>query len=158
MQKLIATNQDLMMRLFCVRLNSCSRLTPSWYPAGYPADDRCSESPSIYWSVPFGSHLIAPVKESRKNIRRLFCEQLFNLKTNEMDNYHLAKEDEQWKLRREGAERASKVFDGTKVEAIRQSAEFLKDRGASLKVHKENGQFQEERTYPRSADPRESKG
>jgi hypothetical protein len=28
----------------------------------------------------------------------------------------------------------------------------------SVKIHKENGQIQEERTYPRSADPSESKG
>lgn len=75
-----------------------------------------------------------------------------------MDNYHLTKEDDQWKLHRQGADRASKVFDGTKEEAIRQSADYLKDRGGSLKIHKEDGKFQEERTYPKSADPRESKG
>jgi hypothetical protein len=28
----------------------------------------------------------------------------------------------------------------------------------TLKIHKENGEFQSERTYPRSADPRKSKG
>jgi len=29
---------------------------------------------------------------------------------------------------------------------------------ASVKFHKKDGTLQEERTYPRSADPRESKG
>jgi hypothetical protein len=28
----------------------------------------------------------------------------------------------------------------------------------SLRIHKKNGQFQDERTHPRSADPRRSKG
>lgn len=28
----------------------------------------------------------------------------------------------------------------------------------TVKIHKENGQFQEERTYPSSADPKRSKG
>ena len=28
----------------------------------------------------------------------------------------------------------------------------------SVKIHKENGRLQEERTYPRSSDPRRSKG
>lgn len=30
--------------------------------------------------------------------------------------------------------------------------------GGSVKIQKENGRFQEERTYPRSQDPRRSKG
>ncbi len=30
--------------------------------------------------------------------------------------------------------------------------------GGSVKIQKLNGQFQEERTYPRSKDPRKSKG
>jgi hypothetical protein len=75
-----------------------------------------------------------------------------------MDNYRLTKKDDQWRLHRQGADRASKVFDGTKKEAIRQSAEYLRDRGASLKIHKEDGKFEEERTYPRIVDPRKSKG
>jgi len=75
-----------------------------------------------------------------------------------MDKYDLIKEDDQWKLRREGAGRASQVFDGTKEEALRKSAELIKERGGSLRVHKENGQFQEERTYPRKNDPAQSPG
>ncbi|MHC8361662.1 hypothetical protein ACYZUA_15410 [Pseudomonas sp. LS2P72] len=38
------------------------------------------------------------------------------------------------------------------------NSDFLQDKTASLKIHRENGTIQEERTYPRSADPRKSKG
>lgn len=75
-----------------------------------------------------------------------------------MDNYHLTKDGEQWKLAKEEAQRASKVFDGSKQEAIQQSAEWLHGKGGSLKIHKVNGEIQEERTYPRKADPKKSKG
>lgn len=75
-----------------------------------------------------------------------------------MNNYHLTKQDAQWKLSREGAKRATEVFEGTKQEAIRESAQRLADSGASLKIHLENGRIQEERTYPRSADPKKTRG
>lgn len=75
-----------------------------------------------------------------------------------MENYHLVKDGDQYKLKKEGSERATKVFDGTKKEAVRGSAEFMKNHGGSMKIHKNNGQFQEERTYPRSADPSSSEG
>ncbi|WP_409029329.1 DUF2188 domain-containing protein [Gracilimonas sediminicola] len=78
-----------------------------------------------------------------------------------MDNYHLSKKDGNWRLKKEGASRASKVFEGSnKNEATRKSASTLRNRGSasSLKIHKENGRIQEERTYPRKADPRKSKG
>ncbi|WP_312820674.1 DUF2188 domain-containing protein [Kaistella carnis] len=75
-----------------------------------------------------------------------------------MKNYHLTKKDNQWKLTAEGNERASKVFE-TKKEGVQQSAEYLKNnQGGSLKIHLENGKIQEERTYPKSSDPKESKG
>jgi len=43
---------------------------------------------------------------------------------------------------------------------VRKTAEVAKaaPKPVSVKIHKLNGQFQEERTYPRSADPRQSKG
>ena len=76
-----------------------------------------------------------------------------------MDNYHLYKEDGSWKLKKEHAERASKSFgNANKDEAIREAAKFLSGSGGSLKIHKEDGKIQEERTYPRSADPKSSKG
>jgi hypothetical protein len=49
---------------------------------------------------------------------------------------------------------------GTKAEAIKRTAEVAKrDRQpVSVRIHKVDGTFNEERTYPRSADPRRSKG
>lgn len=77
-----------------------------------------------------------------------------------MKNYHLTKSNSAWSLTKEGSTRATKAFDTNKEIAIKQSAQFLKQTGeaASLKIHKENGRIQEERTYPGSADPKKSKG
>ncbi len=74
-----------------------------------------------------------------------------------MDNYHITKDGDQWKLKKEGAERASKIAD-TKREIIDQTRNFMSDRIGSVKIHKENSRFQEERTYQRKNDPRKSKG
>lgn len=72
-----------------------------------------------------------------------------------LEKYHLTKKEDGWTLKKEGNERATKVFDGTKEEAIRGCAEMLsKSSGASLRIHGLDGKIQEERTYPRSADPR----
>ena len=76
-----------------------------------------------------------------------------------MEDFHLVHEDGKYKLKRENAERASKVFDSTKVDAIKESKEFFVNQGGgSLKIHKNDGGFQEERTYPKSIDPKKSKG
>lgn len=76
-----------------------------------------------------------------------------------LDKYHLSKDDGKWKLKKEGAQRASKTFEGPKEEAIRKSADHIKGgSGGSLKIHKEDGKIQEERTYPRSKGPKNSPG
>lgn len=76
-----------------------------------------------------------------------------------MNNYHLSKDGDDWKLKKEHAERSTAVFaDLTKAEAVREAAKLLADSGSSLKIHKVNGTIEEERTYPRSADPKRSKG
>jgi hypothetical protein len=48
----------------------------------------------------------------------------------------------------------------TKAVAIKKVASAAKKdpQPVSVRIHKANGQFQQERTYPRSADPRRSKG
>lgn len=74
-----------------------------------------------------------------------------------MDNYHITKDGDKWKLKKEDAERASKTAD-TKKEIIDQMRDFMSDKIASVKIHKEDGKFQEERTYQRKNDPRRSKG
>ncbi|HEU4737695.1 MAG TPA: DUF2188 domain-containing protein [Solirubrobacterales bacterium] len=48
----------------------------------------------------------------------------------------------------------------TKAETVKQTAEVARNapEPVSVKIHKENGRIQEERTYPRKADPPGSKG
>ena len=76
-----------------------------------------------------------------------------------MENFHLVHDDGVYKLKKENAQRASKVIDSTKVDAIKQAADFVKSQGGgALKIYKNSGGFQEERTYPRSKDPKQSKG
>lgn len=74
-----------------------------------------------------------------------------------MKNYHVTKDDKLWKLTQEGAGRAAKTAE-TKAELLQKTREFMADKTASVKIHKENGQIQEERTYQRKDDPRKSKG
>jgi Uncharacterized protein conserved in bacteria (DUF2188) len=74
-----------------------------------------------------------------------------------MDNYHITKDGDQWKLKKEGGERASMTAD-TKQELIAKTSDFMSDKIGSVKIHKEDGTFQEERTYQRKDDPRQSKG
>jgi hypothetical protein len=47
-----------------------------------------------------------------------------------------------------------------KTEAVRKTARVARAdaEAVSVKIHKENGRIQEERTYPRKADPRKSRG
>ncbi|TYC14765.1 DUF2188 domain-containing protein [Bizionia gelidisalsuginis] len=76
-----------------------------------------------------------------------------------MKNFHLVHDDGMYKLKKENAQRASKVIDSTKADAIKQAAAFVKSKGGgSLRIHKNLGGFKEERTYPRSNDPKQSKG
>lgn len=74
-----------------------------------------------------------------------------------MDNYHLSPTDEGWELKKVGAERASKRA-ATKQELVSSLADFFNGKTASVKIHKADGSIEEERTYPRTADPRRSKG
>jgi len=75
----------------------------------------------------------------------------FTLTKNEQRN--------RWDLVNDKTDRVVKSFD-TKAEATKGGA--LKcavgTDGGSVKIQKENARFQEERTYPRSADPKSSKG
>jgi len=76
-----------------------------------------------------------------------------------MKRMDVVKKNGQW-----GAESGGNTVRGTKaprkVDAVRKTAEKAKANPdpVSVKIHKENGRIQEERTYPRKADPRGSKG
>lgn len=74
-----------------------------------------------------------------------------------LNKYDLLHEDDQWKLRQRGAERAIRTFE-TKEEGMKFSTDYVDEHGGSLVVRKLNDRIQEERTYPRSADPRQSPG
>ena len=74
-----------------------------------------------------------------------------------LDKYHLTKKGDDWRLEKAGSNRAF-VKAGTKAEAIEKSRHYVGDRGGSMRIHKVDGKIQEERTYPRSKDPKKTKG
>lgn len=75
----------------------------------------------------------------------------FTLEKNEQKN--------QWDLVNDATNRTVKSFD-TKDDATAGGAlkNAVGSDGGSVKIQKENGRIQEERTYPRSADPKQSPG
>lgn len=74
-----------------------------------------------------------------------------------MDNYHVTTEGTGWKLHRQGDSQAL-LFAATKAELLEQLPGFMEGRTGSVKIHTSGGQIEDERTYPRSEDPRRSKG
>lgn len=66
---------------------------------------------------------------------------------------------DRWKLVDDKSDRTVKSFE-TKGDATAGGVlrKVLGPEGGSVKIQKENGRYQEERTYPRSRDPRGSKG
>lgn len=73
-----------------------------------------------------------------------------------LSTYHLVKDENQRKLKKEWSERASAVFEDTKKWSLPNAINYMKEHGGSMIIHKEDWKFQEERTYPKSADPKES--
>jgi hypothetical protein len=74
-----------------------------------------------------------------------------------MTNYHITKTSTGWGLKKEDATRATKVTE-TKAEILEYIKGGFSLNSVSVKIHKVNGEFQEERTYPKSSDPRKTKG
>lgn len=66
---------------------------------------------------------------------------------------------ERWDLTKDGASKPSATFE-TKAEATKGGVleKALGEFGGSVKIQKVDGKFQEERTYPRAADPKKSPG
>lgn len=66
---------------------------------------------------------------------------------------------ERWDLTKDGASKPSATFE-TKAEATKEGVleKALGGSGGSVKIQKVDGKFQEERTYPRAADPKKSPG
>lgn len=74
---------------------------------------------------------------------------------------HLVKDPSKgdWKLEPQGGGRAVRRFE-KKDDATRGGAlsDALGKQGGSVRIHRQDGQIQEERTFPRSSDPKDSKG
>jgi hypothetical protein len=76
-----------------------------------------------------------------------------------MDSYHITfdKDKSIWQLKKEGGARSLKKAE-TKSGIMTIMKDYMSNKKGSVKIHKKDGKIQEERTYPRSADPRKSKG
>ncbi len=74
-----------------------------------------------------------------------------------MDNYHITKKGNKWRFGKVGSQRSISNSD-TKAEAIKKMRGHMENKTGSVKIHKENGQFQEERTYQRRDDPKKTPG
>jgi hypothetical protein len=78
-----------------------------------------------------------------------------------LPSYHLTRDKKRggWQLEKDGSDRARARFE-TKAEALKGGAlkAAVGQDGGSVKIHKQNGRIQQERTYPRGRDPRSSKG
>jgi len=79
----------------------------------------------------------------------------------ETSKYTLSHNDDRdrWELRQDKTRNFVRAFD-TKAEATAGGvlSRALGKVGGSVKIEKISGGYQEERTFPRSADPRKSKG
>lgn len=69
------------------------------------------------------------------------------------------RKNDDWVLKERGAERATRRFE-TKDEGTKGGVlgGALGQQGGSVVIHDMKGKIQEERTFPRSADPKESPG
>lgn len=74
-----------------------------------------------------------------------------------MKRVDISKKGDQW-VAKSGDQAIAKA--DRKVDAVRDTAAKARKmpEAATVKIHKENGRIQEERTYPKSADPKGSKG
>ncbi len=72
--------------------------------------------------------------------------------------YHVTKTNEGWQGKLEGGKKASVTGD-TKAEVMKKTIEIAKNQErSSVIIHKTDGKFQEERTYPKKSDPYPPKG
>lgn len=78
-----------------------------------------------------------------------------------LPRYHLTRDKKRggWQLEKAGSDRATARFE-KKSEALKGGVlkQAVGREGGSVRIHNQNGRIQAERTYPRSADPKSSKG
>lgn len=70
---------------------------------------------------------------------------------------HTVPHGDGWANRAEGSKRVSNTAP-TKEEAASVGREMARDRGVEQLIHNQNGRIAQRNTYPRSRDPRRSKG
>lgn len=73
--------------------------------------------------------------------------------------YHVTKTETGWQGKTENGQRAS-VTGETKAEVMQKTIDIAKNYNgnANVIIHKQDGKFQEERTYPKSSDPSQTPG
>ena len=75
----------------------------------------------------------------------------------DMKKYHILPAPGKWIITSEKA--GEQLFEyETKEEAVKACGSILPGEVVSVKIHRKDGTIEEERTYPRSADPVESRG
>jgi hypothetical protein len=76
-----------------------------------------------------------------------------------MGNYYVIKDRENdiWKFKKQGSDNALLTAE-IKDEIMQTMRIFMRNRTGSVKIQKEDGTFQEERTYPSQKDPTSSLG
>ncbi len=74
-----------------------------------------------------------------------------------MKRIDVVKKGSEW-VARSGTETVARA--PKKTEIVKKTAEVARadPKPVSVRIHKQDGDFQEERTYPRSGDPRRRKG
>jgi hypothetical protein len=70
---------------------------------------------------------------------------------------HTVPHGDGWANRAEGNDRVSRTYD-TKAAAQSEGRDWSRERGVEHYVHGRDGEIQSRNTYPRSRDPRSSKG
>ncbi len=62
------------------------------------------------------------------------------------DKFHLTKKGDEWRLEKAKSNRPI-VRASTKKEAMQKMMKYMANRDGSVRIHKEDGKIQEERTY-----------
>ena len=103
---------------------------------------------------------IDPVIRRENHVTLIDKHQVFTMKewtrmaAGDIETYY---ENGEWKNRPQGNQRASGTYD-TKAQAQKAGREMAIDRGVEHVIKKMDGTIGDKNTYPRSRDPRKSKG
>jgi len=74
-----------------------------------------------------------------------------------VDNFDIVYTKNKWKFKKQGSERSIKNSNN-KEDLVKYMQGYMKNKTGSVKIHKKNGKYQEERTYQRADDSKSTKG